>query len=65
MKGEMVIYNGRTVPTEGFRVFIYGYDGQQKLVNSWKEYQSHIETGLWFPTKDAVPEKPKLKKKGE
>jgi hypothetical protein len=65
MKSEMVIYNGRPVPKDGFRVFIYGADGKQKLVNSWIEYQSNIESGLWFSTKEAVIEKSKSKKKGE
>jgi hypothetical protein len=51
MTGEHVIYDGRLVPKEGFRVFIYGHDGKQKLVESWAEYEKHIQTGIWFSTK--------------
>lgn len=53
MKGEIVQYDGRAVPKEGFRVFIYGFDNQTKLVESWEEYQKCISSGLWFCYKDA------------
>ena len=47
MKGESVMYEGRQVPKEGFRAFVYGLNNQRKLTNSWKDYLSHIETGIW------------------
>ena len=52
MNAEYVLYNGRMVSKEGFRVFVYGQEGAQKVVNSWDEYETAMATGLWFPTKD-------------
>lgn len=57
MTGEHVIYDGRLVPKEGFRVFIYGSDGKQKLVESWSDYENHLATGVWFSTKADVKNK--------
>ena len=54
MEGESVLYCGRLVPVENFRVFVYGLEGATKLVNSWDEYEKAMATGLWFPTKDEV-----------
>jgi hypothetical protein len=73
----MVHYLGRQVPKDGFRVFVYGKDGQQKLVNSYQEYEAQLATGNWFaqlsdmesiveevePVED-VPVKTKPRKKG-
>lgn len=53
---------GRMVPVENFRAFVYGIDGKKKLIDSWKEFESHMSTGLWFPTK-AEAEKPSEDKK--
>lgn len=68
MKGETVFYDGRIVPTEGFRTFIYDIDGNQKLVNSWTEYLHHISMGIWFPKKGDIKtveqDKPIRKKRG-
>ncbi len=65
MDGMVANYLGRIVSKENFRVFIYSSDGAKKLVNSWDEYQSYIETGLWFATPEDVNEiKPiEIKKK--
>lgn len=66
------MYLGRPVAKEGFRTFIYGPNGTKKLVNSWDEYESHMESGLWFSTIEAakqsvvtpvVEEKPEPKKR--
>lgn len=65
MKGETVLYDNRVVSKEGFRAFIYGVAGKTKLVNSWEEYQDCVSSGLWFSSKDKVPEKSKHKKKGD
>jgi hypothetical protein len=51
---EYVRYLGRDVPKEGFRVFVYGPDDTQKLVNSWDEFQDVISSGIWFATKELV-----------
>ena len=47
-----VIYLGRKVSKDNFRVFIYGKEGEKKLVNSWIEYEAYCLTGKWFPTID-------------
>jgi hypothetical protein len=65
MKGETVLYDNRVVPKEGFRAFVYGMEGKIKLVNSWQEFQDSVSSGLWFSSKDKVPEKAKHKKKGD
>ena len=55
MDGVPATYLGRHVSKEHFRAFIYAPDGQKKLVESWKEFESHMQTGIWFATKeDAV-----------
>jgi hypothetical protein len=67
---DCVYYNGRMVPREGFRAFVYCTDGKVKVTNSWIEYEAHISTGVWFPSKDEIPkldcdeEKSKSKRKG-
>lgn len=52
MKDTPAIYQGKIVSKKNFRAFIYAPHGGQKLVNSWDEYEHHMETGLWFPTKE-------------
>lgn len=52
---ETVMYDGRIVPRDNFRTFIYGINSQPKLVNSWSEFQEHIATGLWFSSLGDVP----------
>ncbi len=53
MEGTPAIYLGRLVPKSSFRTFIYAPDGSQKLVNSWEEFESHMQSGLWFAEKNA------------
>lgn len=52
MKGAPAIYFGKIISKEHFRAYVYGSDGSRKLVNSWDEYQKHMETGLWFAVKE-------------
>lgn len=59
-----VLYLGRVIPKSDFRVFIYGHDGALKLVDSYEEYEIHMETGNWFPELKDVPEKKPRKKEG-
>lgn len=69
---SFVSYDGRLVPQNNFRVFIYGI-GEDKsiishLVNSWSEYQEHIASGVWYSKKEDVTlllDKQKSKKKGD
>lgn len=54
MKGTTAIYKGRIVDKKVFRTFIYGADGQKKLVESWEAFEASMQSGLWFATrKDA------------
>lgn len=64
MKGVPAIYLGQIVDKKHFRTFVYSMDGAKKLVESWDEYERHMESGLWFSTQEdakaRVPvEKPK------
>jgi hypothetical protein len=62
---ECVLFDGRMVPIEGFRAFIYTPDGQSKVANSWDEYQEHISSGVWFGSKEEAQGKSKPKKNGK
>jgi hypothetical protein len=53
MEGTPALYKGKLVRKAGFRTFIYAPDGSQKLVNSWEEFEAHMQTGLWFAEKNA------------
>jgi hypothetical protein len=69
-----VTYKGRTMCCDDFRTWIYGKNDTKKLVNSWSEYEDHINGGEWYSTKEeaeATPKqeevvviKPKGRKKG-
>ncbi len=69
MKDVTAIYLGKIVSKKNFRAYIYAPDGSQKLVESWDSYEKHMETGLWFATKEdaelskisSEPEKPKAR----
>lgn len=52
MDGVPAIYLGRIVSKQHFRTFIYASDGSKKLVESWDEYEKHMESGVWFSTKE-------------
>lgn len=52
MKGVPAIYLGQIVDKKYFRTFVYSMDGSKKLVESWDEYEQHMESGLWFSTQE-------------
>lgn len=52
MKGKPAIYLGRIVDKKNFRTFIYDSKGEQQLVESWKEFESCMQSGVWFATKE-------------
>jgi hypothetical protein len=55
MDGVPATYLGRIVSKEHFRVFVYSPDGNKKLVESWEEFEGHMQTGVWFATpEDAI-----------
>lgn len=61
MKGVTAIYQGRIVSKKNFRTFIFASDGSQKLVESWDEYQAHMQTGVWFSSLEDI--KPKTRQR--
>lgn len=56
MTDALVSYQGRNVTRDGFRVFVFGLDGANKLVNSYEEYEKSLENG-WYSTEQEVPVK--------
>ncbi len=56
MSGFLVNYLGNMVPRDGFRAYVYSVSGDKKLVNSWSEFQSHMQTGIWFAQKQDLRE---------
>lgn len=47
-------YLGRWVNKDQFRAYVYNDKGDQKLADSYHEYEQLISSGLWFAVK---PEK--------
>lgn len=47
-----VCFQGRTVPAETFRAWMYNTNGERKMANSYEEYAVLSSTGLWFDTKE-------------
>lgn len=54
-----VTYQGKQVPREHFRVFVYNEKNEPKLANSYDEYLELTGSGLWFDEKAAITQKPK------
>lgn len=46
-----VLYQGRMVSRNGFRVYIYDKLGNRTLVNSYDDYLAHVSSDEWFDTK--------------
>lgn len=65
IQNEMVKYEGRIVPKAGFRVFVYGANGEKYLANSWQEFEKLMQSGIWFSNEKAASEIKKRKKKGD
>lgn len=66
MKGTPAIYLGRIVDKENFRAFIYGPNGEKKLVESWDEFEANMQSGVWFATiHDAEASKVTVKEKSK
>lgn len=54
-----VFYMGRWVDKDHFRVFVYNDKGEQRLAESFTQYESLLASGLWFSAK---PEKQEASK---
>jgi hypothetical protein len=62
MDGIPAIYLGRIVNKDNFRAFIYKTDSSKKLIESWDDFEKHMELGIWFASIDdalASLQKPK------
>lgn len=57
MKNELFAYDGRMVPKDNFRAFVYGENGAQKLAESWVHYEGLLATGLWFEQPEQASKK--------
>lgn len=48
---DQFLYLDRWVDKKYFRAFVYDLKGNQKLANSYNEYEDLITSGIWFDTK--------------
>lgn len=55
------LYLGRWVNKEHFRAFVYNDKHEQKLANSYQEFESLTQSGVWFASKPASLPKRKAK----
>jgi len=44
-------YLGRWVNKEHFRAFVWNENGEQRLAESYKEFESLTASGVWFASK--------------
>ncbi len=52
MEGTPAMYLGRIVEKKNFRAFIYGPNGEQRLAESWEEFEANMQSGVWFASKE-------------
>jgi hypothetical protein len=58
MSASPAMYLGKVIDKKNFRAFIYGANGERRLVNSWQEFEANMQSGVWFATiEDAVSSK--------
>ena len=51
---KQVMYLGRWIDREHFRAFVYKA-GEQKLAESYSEFESLIGSGTWFDSIESIP----------
>lgn len=51
---KTVIYQGRVVPAEHFRTYVYNKHGEKKLVNSYTEYELTMQSEGWYEKKPLI-----------
>jgi len=61
---DQFMYLGRWVSRKNFRVMVYGKDEKQKLVNSFDEFNTALESGEWFASKPVVVKATRKAKNG-
>jgi hypothetical protein len=58
-------YMGRWVSKEHFRAFVYNEKGDQKLAESYNDYQNLIASGIWYDTQKLAEEAEKRGKRND
>ncbi len=61
MNESQVQYLGRWVDKNKFRVFVYSEMNEEKLANSYEEFQDLIDSGLWYETRELASKDRKQK----
>lgn len=62
-KEDLVMYLDRKVPRKNFRAYVYSRDGQEKIAESYEEYELCISGDKWFSTKEETQEESEKDKK--
>ena len=62
---EQVFYNNKWIEKKYFRAFVYNAKNEEKLANSYDEYQKLLATKEWFSTKEEVHKAKEEKVKNE
>ena len=61
IREDQEFYLGRWVDRKNFRAFVYNEKNEEKLADSYQEFEDLISSGLWFSSKDNIPRKGKNK----
>ncbi len=59
---DQFLYKGRWIDKRHFRSFMVNASGEQKLANSYEEYEKMITSGIWFSEKEDIPKVVKVEK---
>lgn len=62
IRDDQASYLGRWVDKSSFRAFVYDEKGEQKLAESWNQFESLIASGIWYATKSDASRKTEKKK---
>ncbi len=65
IKDDQFEYLGRWVDKKDFRAFVYDDKGEQKLADSYNEYELMISSGLWFSEKPKPEQEKVIVQKGK
>ncbi len=52
MEAAKALYLGRNIEKRNFRTYVYGANGEKRLVESWEEFEASIQSGVWFISLD-------------
>ena len=58
-----VIYNGRAVDSDNFRVVLHHKDGFMRVAEGWEDYQNLLKSGEWFERIRDIPKQPTVANK--